>query len=262
MKAMWSAASGMKSLQTKIDTISNNISNVNTVGFKGQRIEFKDLMYERVSKEKFVQIDGNTSNIEIGHGVMVVGTTRDFSSGSFQQTDKELDMAVNGDGFFSIQNQYGEEVYTKDGTFKLSIQDGEASLVTTGGYSVLGEDGPIELGDNINEIKVAESGLITVERNDGTKEEVGTLKLVSFSNPAGLSSNGKNLYTATDISGDPLENIEGSAGEVWQGYVESSNIEVVKEMVDMISAQRAYELNSKTIQTVDNMLQVANNIKR
>ena len=262
MRAMWSAASGMNSIQKQIDTISNNLSNVNTIGFKNQRVEFKDLMYEKVNSEDFVREDGRISQLEIGNGVMPIATTRNFTNGSFNQTEKELDFAINGSGFFVIENQNGEERYTRDGTFKLSIEDGEASLRTSSGYAVIGEDGPIELGADVASINVSENGTVTVKRTDGNKEDVNQIKLITFANPEGLSSEGKNLYSETDISGVPLDNENGIAGEVWQGYVETSNVKVIEEMVNMISAQRAYELNSKTIQTVDSMLSVANNIKR
>jgi flagellar basal-body rod protein FlgG len=259
---MWSAASGMNGIQKQIDTISNNLSNVNTVGFKSQRVEFKDLMYEKISGDDFVRQDGKSSKLEIGNGVMAIATTRNFSSGSFKQTENDLDFSISGNGFFVINDQYGEERYTKDGTFKLSIVDGSAKLTTSSGYSVIGEDGEIELGENIKKIVVAENGEINVERADGTKEVVNKMKIISFANPAGLESIGKNLYKNTDVSGEPLDNESGSAGEIWQGYVETSNVQVIEEMVNMISAQRAYELNSKTIQTVDSMLGVANSIKR
>lgn len=262
MRAMWSAASGMNAIQKQIDTISNNLANVNTIGFKNQRVEFKDLMYEKISGEDFVRNDGSVAQLEIGNGVMPVATTRNFTSGSFNQTEKELDFAINGNGFFVIRDQNNRQRFTRDGTFKLSIEDGEASLTTSSGYAVMGEDGPIELGADVASINVSETGDITVRREDGTKELVNRFRLVSFSNPEGLSGEGKNLYSATDVSGNPIENENGLNGDVWQGYLETSNVKVIEEMVNMISAQRAYELNSKTIQTVDSMLSVANNIKR
>jgi len=262
MRAMWSAASGMNSLQKQIDTISNNLANVNTVGFKSQRVEFKDLMYEKLQTDDFIRTDGKVTQLEIGNGVMTVATTRNFSNGSFKETQKDLDFAINGPGFFVINDQYGEEKYSRDGTFKISIENGSSKLTTSSGYSIIGEDGEIDLGENVTKVNVNELGEITVERNDGTKELVNKLKLVSFTNPIGLESVGKNLYTDNDVSGTAQENVSGSAGEVWQGYVETSNVEVIEEMVNMISAQRAYELNSKTIQTVDSMLNIANNIKR
>lgn len=262
MRAMWSAASGMNAIQKQIDTISNNLSNVNTIGFKNQRVEFKDLMYEKVKSEDFVRTDGSVAQLEIGNGVMPIATTRNFTNGSFNQTEKELDFAINGPGFFVIENQNGAKRYTRDGTFKLSIEDGEATVRTSSGYTVMGEDGPIELGEDVASINVSEEGTITVVRTDGTKDDVNQIKLITFANPEGLSSEGKNLYSETDVSGEALDNENGVAGEVWQGYLETSNVKVIEEMVNMISAQRAYELNSKTIQTVDSMLSVANSIKR
>lgn len=262
MKAMWSAASGMNTLQKQIDTIANNLSNVNTTGFKSQRLEFKDLMYEKIDGDDFVRKDGKVSQLEIGNGVMAVATTRNFASGSFNQTDKDLDFAINGPGFFVIKDKNGDEKYTKDGTFKISIVDGTAKLTTSGGYSVMGEGGEIELGQEVSKVNVSEGGEITVKRNDGTKEVVDNFRLVHFTNPEGLESDGKNLFSKNDVSGEAMENEDGVAGDIWQGFIETSNVKVIEEMTNMISAQRAYELNSKTIQTVDSMLNVANNIKR
>ncbi len=263
MKAMWSAASGMKGLQLKIDTIGNNLANVNTYGFKKQRVEFKDLMYEKVVQSDFQDGEGRPTTLEVGHGVMPSATTRTFTPGSMEQTGGTTDMAINGDGFFVVNDALGRERYTKDGAFKISVADGSASLVTSDGYPVQGTDGPIVLGENVDKIQISKTGVVSVTRKGSdTIEEVGTFKLVRFSNMAGLEAVGTNLYTKTLASGEPIENADNDAGEVWQGFLEGSNVQVVDEMIQMISAQRAYELNSKTIQTADKILELAANLKR
>lgn len=263
MKSMWTAASGMKSLQLQIDTISNNLANVNTTGFKTQRVEFQDLLYEKIDQSTFVDGEGKPAPIEVGHGVMPVSTVKSFSTGSMLQTTNELDFAIDGNGFFVVNNEKGEEVYTRDGSFKLSITDGSARLATSDGYLLQGEDGEIDLGENVERIEVGKNGSVMVKRSDSEElEEVGVLKLVNFVNASGLESLGQNSYKSTVASGEPIDNDEGSAGEVWQGFLEASNVSVVEEMVSMISAQRAYEINSKSIQTADRMLEIANGLKR
>lgn len=263
MKAMWSAASGMKGLQLKIDTIGNNLANVSTYGFKKQRVEFKDLMYEKIAQSDFKDGEGKPVTTEVGHGVMPTATTRTFTAGSMEQTQNDLDVALNGDGFFVIKDGLGKEKYTRDGAFKLSVSEGVASLVTTDGYKVQGTDGDIVLGENIDKLTINKDGKILVtRRGSDTQEEMGSMKLVRFTNPMGLEALGTNLYTKTPASGEPIEALEGDAGETWQGFLESSNVQVVDEMIQMISAQRAYELNSKTIQTADKILELAANLKR
>jgi flagellar basal-body rod protein FlgG len=263
MRAMWTAASGMKGLQLKVDTISNNLANVNTTGFKSQRIEFKDLLYEKVSENTFVEGEGKPVPLEIGHGVMPVATLRSFEQGNMQSTENELDFAINGDGFFVVTDNRGNEVYTRDGSFKLSVDETNSTLVTSEGFYVQGSDGNIELGENVTKVEVDYDGNVLVKRaGEETSENVGTLRLVKFPNPAGLESIGKNFYVETEASGTLAENEEGSNGEVWQGYIETSNVSVVEEMVNMITAQRAYEINSKSVQTADRLLEVANNLKR
>lgn len=272
MKAMWSAASGMKNLQAKIDTISNNLANVSTYGFKKQRVEFKDMMYDKITPADFKDDFGRPAPMEVGQGVMMAATTRNFGIGSMENTQNENDMAINGDGFFVVKDGLGNERYTKDGAFKISVSEGIAKLVTTEGYHVQGVDGDIVLGLDVDKIEVSKSGVITVTRkaaagadNAGSaelKEVVGTFQLVRFTNPVGLEGAGGDLYRKTDASGEPILNEDGKAGEVWQGFIEGSNVQVVDEMIQMISAQRAYELNSKTIQTADRMLELAANLKR
>ena len=264
MKAMWSAASGMKNLQLKIDTISNNLANVNTVGFKNQRVEFKDIMYERLSTADKLEDEGKPVPIEIGHGVMVSATLRNFTTGNLQQTENKTDLAINGDHFFKVIDNNGNTRYTKDGSFKIATTTEGAQLVTSDGYYVQGIDGNIVLGANVSELSIDSQGIIKVKRDGGQDyEDVGQLSLNKFVNPTGLEAIGKNLYKESDASGAAFEGLEeGDRTEVWQGFIENSNVQVVDEMINLITAQRAYEINSKSIQTADAMLEVANNLKR
>lgn len=262
MKAMWSAASGMKSLQLKIDTISNNLANVNTTGFKKQRVEFKDLLYEKVQSNQLLDGDGRPTSIEIGQGVLTSSTTRSFVIGNMEATEGQLDVAINGEGFLTIVDSQGITRYTRDGSLKLSVNDTSSTLVTSDGYKVQGLDGDIELGENVASIEISKQGVITVKRTTGEEEEVGRLILHKFANPEGLESIGTNLYSETAASGIPVSSEETELGEVWQGFLESSNVQVVDEMINMITAQRAYEINSKTIQTGDKLLELANNLRR
>ncbi|GAB6107637.1 flagellar basal-body rod protein FlgG [Fusibacter bizertensis] len=264
MKAMWSAASGMKNLQLKIDTISNNLANVNTTGFKNQRVEFKDIMYERLdSSEKLVD-EGRPVPVEIGHGVMVSATLRNFTTGNLQQTETPTDLAINGDHFFKVIDNNGNTRYTKDGSFKIASTEAGAQLVTSDGYYVQGVDGNLVLGENVSELSVDSQGFVRVKREGSQDyEDIGQLSLSKFVNPSGLEAVGKNLYRETDASGQAIEGIqEGDKTEVWQGFVENSNVQIVDEMINLITAERAYEINSKSIQTADRMLEIANNLKR
>ena len=263
MRALWTAASGMKTQQLNIDTISNNIANVNTTGYKKQRLEFKDLLYEKLRSSDFNEGEGKPVNLEVGHGVMAAASTKSFGQGSFEQTNNNLDVAINGDGFFVLRDNNDNISYTKDGSFKLSIEDGEARITTSDGYFLQADSGDVELGTDIAEIFINEDGMVSVRRsNDDAIEEIGKLLLVRFPNPAGLDSLGKNMYEETVASGEAVESYEGDAGEILQGFLETSNVQIVEEMIKMITAQRSYEINSKSIQTADEMLQMANNLKR
>ena len=261
MKAMWAAASGMKSLQLKIDTISNNLANVNTTGFKKQRVEFKDLLYEKIQTSQLVDGDGRPTSIEIGQGVLTSSTTRSFGVGAMEATGNDLDVSISGNGFFAVVDAKGEIKYTKDGSFKVGVDETASQLVTAEGYKIQGLDGDINLGENVSKIDIKKTGEVTVTRIDGEEEIVGTLELFSFANPSGLVSIGSNLYEGTDSAGTAVSNQDVDAGEIWQGFLESSNVQVVDEMINMITAQRAYEINSKTIETGDKLLELANNLR-
>jgi flagellar basal-body rod protein FlgG len=263
MRALWTAASGMKAQQLNVDTISNNLANVNTTAYKKQRVEFKDLFYENLSKNNLDQGQGKPVNLEIGHGVMPMSTLRSFLQGNFEQTNNDLDLAIEGDGFFTVRDATDQEFYTKDGSFKLSVEDGETKLVTSEGYFVQADTGEIELGSDVEEISVTEDGILLVKRKgEEEREEIGQLTIVRFANAAGLEAIGKNLYQATPASGEAIESFEGDGGKILQGFLETSNVQIVDEMVKLITAQRAYEINSKSIQTADQMLEQANNLRR
>lgn len=263
MRALWTAASGMKAQQLNIDTISNNLANVNTVGYKKQRAEFQDLLYEKLIPANFEDGEGKPVNLEVGHGVMTSAIARDFSQGNLERTDNPYDMAIDGDGFFQVQDSIGNTFYTKDGTFKISVDDASGRLVTSDGYYLQGDGGIIELGENIRDVEISKTGQIRVKRLDSDEfEDVATVSLYNFVNPAGLESVGSNLLKETPASGVAAFSENGEAGTVRQGFIERSNVQVVDEMINMITAQRAYEINSKAIQTADQMLEMANNLKR
>jgi flagellar basal-body rod protein FlgG len=265
MRALWSAATGMKSLQLAIDTISNNLANVNTTGYKKQRTEFKDLLYQKLDYNDNSDGLGAPVNLEVGHGVKTGAMVRSFTQGSFQSTDNPFDIAIQGSGFFEIADQNGNLLYTKDGSFKLGLTAEGQRLVTSDGYLVQGVDGPIDLEGDILEIVIERNGDVNVkyaDNEEGTFELIGRIKLMKIPNPVGMESKGLNLYKTTAASGAPIQVDDGTAGEMVQGYLEMSNVQVVEEMINLITAQRAYEINSKTIQTSDQMLELANNLKR
>ncbi len=264
MRALWTAASGMRTQQLNLDTISNNLANVNTTGYKRQKVEFKDLLYTTIRHTDLTDEGGSPTNLQVGHGVMPVATSRVFTNGSLEATDNPFDVAIDGEGFFVIETPHGEFLYTRDGNFKLSVDMDEMRLVTSDGYTVLSEfDDEIVITEGMEDIGISEMGLISAKNEDGEIEEIATIKLVKFINPEGLEAVGKNLYKATVASGEeiPMEE-ENRTSTLRQGYLETSNVQIVDEMVRMITAQRAYEINSKTIQTADDMLGMANNLKR
>ncbi len=261
MRALWSASTGMKGQETNIAVVSNNLSNVTTTGFKKQRVDFQDLIYQTLT-EPGAPISADTSypvGIQLGHGVKPVATQRMFTTGELQQTDQALDVLIEGDGFFQIRLPNGDTAYTRDGAWKL---DENGTIVTSDGYTVLPE---VQIPVDALGLNITQGGIIAVKMSeDADLEVLGQIELADFINPAGLKSIGHNLYQESGSSGAPVvgvPNTEGFGGIV-QGFIEMSNVKVVEEMVNMIVAQRAYEANSKTIQTSDSMLQIANNLKR
>lgn len=263
MRALWTASTGMAAQQLNVDNISNNLANVNSIGYKKSRVEFKDLLYETLEKGVIKDGQGKPVNVQIGHGVKTAATVKFFTTGNLENTNNPYDLAIDGQGFFKIVGSNGDEYYTKDGSFKVSVEGGSYKLVTSEGYYVQGDSGEIDLGTDLADIIIDENGLITAQRTDGSLEEVGNISIITFMNPAGLESIGNNLFKQTSVSGEAYDTqSDGSGGSLLQGYLESSNVQVVEEMVKLIQAQRAYEINSKSIQTADEMLGMANNLRR
>ncbi len=270
MRSLWTAASGMTSQQLNVDTISNNIANVNTTGFKQERLEFKSLLYQTMQRATLDANDtGRPVNLQVGHGVRPIVSSRVFTNGSMETTDNPLDFYLQGQGFFTIDRGDGDIVYTKDGNFKISITDGESQIVTSEGYAVLDTDGePVTIPENVlmSDVTVDSDGNITYIDEDGVTQDTGVrFGVVQFPNTQGLEAIGNNFYTTTPASGDALSEADGdtsTTSRIVQGCLEMSNVNVANEMVKLIIAQRAYELNSKAIQTSDDMLQQASNLKR
>ncbi len=262
MRAMGSAAAGMKTQQLHIDTISNNLANVNTTGFKRSHAEFQDLLYAKVVPGGQMTANGQVqpNGVEVGHGVKMVATAKDFSQGTVISTGNPLDLMIEGDGFFQVRLPDGSLAYTRDGALKM---DGERNVVTAMGYRL---EPALQLPLDATEVSVARDGTVSVvlANSNGEVQEIGQLELARFPNPAGLSARGGNLFLQTAGSGAPVLTTPGldGIGEVSSGYLEMSNVETVDELVRMITAQRAYELNSKTISMADQMLQIVNGLRR
>jgi flagellar basal-body rod protein FlgG len=261
IRSLWTAASGMQAQTLNIDVISNNLANVNTTGFKRSRADFQDLLYETM-RPPGVASSADTqvpTGIQVGHGTRSVATQKIFLQGDFQHTQNELDLAIEGNGLFQIMQPNGNVAYTRSGSFKI---DGEGRIVTSDGYPLEPE---MTIPTDTMAISIGTDGTVSVlQAGDTEPTEVGTITLARFVNPAGLSSIGRNLYLPTAASGEEVTGTPGQDGfgTIAQGYLEMSNVSVVDEMVNMITAQRAYEINSKAIQASDDMLQVANNLRR
>ncbi len=264
MRSLWTAATGMKAQQFNIDTISHNLANVNTTGYKSNRAEFQDLFYANLKRANIADDQGRPVNLEVGHGTMPVATKRNFTNGSFIDTEGPFDVAINGSGFFAVELPNGERRYTRDGSFKLSIDGDEATIVTSEGFFVLNEDEDyITFDANLKDFSIDQQGYAYGLDEDGETQDVGRLMFVDFLNPEGLQAEGQNLYRRTNASGEEIAiEAEEMDSTVHQGYLEGSNVQIVDEMVKMITAQRAYEINSKSITTSDEMMQIANNLKR
>ena len=260
IRSLYTAATGMTGQQLNMDVIANNLANVNTTGFKRSRADFQDLLYQNTrgagtSAAQGLQVP---TGIQVGLGTRTAAIERIQSQGDFRQTGNPLDLVVEGDGFFPVQLPDGQIGYTRDGTFKL---DSQGRLVNSDGYILQPE------------ITVPAEGTVTIGL-DGTvqatiqgtaaPQQLGQIQLALFINPAGLESVGRNIFRPTAASGDAVQGTPGldGLGTIGSGFLEMSNVKVVEEMVDMISAQRAYEINSKSIQASDEMLQIANALRR
>jgi flagellar basal-body rod protein FlgG len=251
----------MQAQALNLDVISNNLANVNTSGFKKSRAEFQDLLYETLlpagtSSSQDTEIP---AGIQLGHGTRPSTVLKLFSQGNMENTQNELDLAIEGDGFFQITLPNGETAYTRDGAFKL---DSDGRIVNSDGFTMEPE---IAIPSDAMSISVGLDGTVSVlQAGESLPSEIGTIELARFINPAGLISMGKNLFIRSEASGNEMTGTAGEdgMGTLAQGFLEMSNVSVVDEMVNMITAQRAYESNSKAIQAADDMLQLANNVKR
>jgi len=258
LRGLWSAASGMMAQKLTIDVIANNLANVNTTGFKKSRTDFQDLMYQSISQAGAVTATGGQvpTGIQVGMGTMPIGIHKMFMQGDFEGTQNEMDLAIEGRGFFKVIS--GEdEMYTRAGNFKL---DAEGNVVTPSGDKLEPE---LTVPESTVSVSIDSDGSVTIFDATGVGTALGNIELYSFPNPAGLKSMGHNLLQATDASGEAIAAMPGTEGmgTIVQGYVELSNVDVVEEMVGMITAQRAYEINSKAIKTADEMMSMANNSK-
>jgi flagellar basal-body rod protein FlgG len=253
IRSLWISKTGLDAQQTQLDVISNNLANVGTTGFKRARVAFEDLLYQNVR-----QAGANSSQqtqlptgLQIGTGVRPVATPRMFTQGNLQQTGNQLDLAINGQGFFQIQLPDGTVGYTRDGSFHV---DANGTLVTGNGFAL---SPAITIPANAQSVTIGQDGTVSVTvAAQAAPQNVGSVQLASFTNPAGLEARGQNLFVETAASGTASANTPGTngLGLLQQGYLETSNVNVVEELVSMIQTQRAYEINSKAIQTSDQML--------
>lgn len=262
-RALSTAALGMSAQQRSVDNIANNLANVGTTGFKRSTIAFQDLFYENITDSKQGGSTSRTSStgpmLQVGHGSRAVATIRNFMQGSVAETGNALDLAVSGSGFFQVEMPDGNIAYTRDGTFS---RNASGMLVNNSGLALAGQ---IEIPTDAVAIEIAQDGTITaLMSGDSTKIELGQLELAKFANSGGLEALGDNLYAETDASGLAFFGTPGSEGfgVVRQGYLEQSNVDIVNEMVRLIEAQRAYETNSKMVQTAEDMMSVTNSIKQ
>ncbi len=261
--ALSTAALGMSSQQKMVDNIANNIANVNTTGFKRSTLAFQDLFYQTISTSRAgAGTDGansGTAELQIGHGSRPVATIRNFTQGPVDQTGNPLDLAINGAGFFQVEMPDGTIAYTRDGNFSLN-SSGE--IVNNSGLPLAQH---ITVPQDVVGVKISQDGVISAQMSgDKGIVDLGQIELAKFVNPTGLSAMGGNLYSKTEASGEPFLGNPGndSFGTVQQGYVEQSNVNIVSEMVKLIQAQRAYETNSKMVQTAEQMMSVTNAIKQ
>ena len=260
-RSMFIAATGMEAQTTNIDVIAHNLANVNTNGFKKSRADFQDLLYQSVKMAGAESADGIQipTGIQLGLGVKTAAVQKLFQQGDFVSTDNPLDMVIEGDGFFQISMPDGDTGYTRAGSFKI---DGTGRIVNSDGYPI---EPAITLPSDTLEVTISSDGTVSVlQPGTTTATSVGQIELAQFINPAGLRALGKNLFTLSGSSGDAATGNPGSdgLGTINQGMIELSNVNIVEEMVNMIVSQRAYELNSKVVQTSDEMLRMANSLKR
>lgn len=278
IRSLFTASSGMLAQQMNIDVISNNLANVNTTGFKKSRVDFQSLLYQSLrkpvsSEDSFF----NPSGIEVGNGVRVVGTLKDYSDGMIQETGNPLDVCIEGAGFFMVELPDGRVGFTRAGAFRV---DTEGYLVNANGYRVLSSRGNAGANTSMtvdgktmryirpdtdnNEISISLDGVISTEKITAENSSAPVLEMATFANPAALEAIGATIYTANEVSGEAMvdQPTKSGLGMLQAGFLESSNVKIVEEMVKMIIAQRAYEINSKSIQTSDEILSMTNNLRR
>jgi flagellar basal-body rod protein FlgG len=254
MRSLGIAATGMQAMQNQVEVISNNIANVNTTGFKRSLASFQDLLYQSSTQAGSSSSETGTqlpTGTQIGLGVRSAGVTRVLTQGSLTETDNQLDVAINGRGYFGVQMPNGTVAYTRDGSFRTSST---GQIVTTDGYPV---EPSITVPPTSTAVTIDQSGDVQVTDAAGKQSTVGRLRLDVFPNEAGLSAQGGNNYVETEASGAPLQGLPNDPGygQLQQGYIESSNVNVVTEITNLITAQRAYEMNSKVIDTANQMMQ-------
>ena len=261
IRALYTAASGMNAQQANIDNVAHNLANVNTAGFKKSRVEFEDLVYQQITppgSPTSTEAEAPVG-LEVGLGSRAVATARNFAAGNLRATNAPLDMAIEGQGFFQVTLPGGETGYTRAGALHLN---GQGQLVTAEGMQL---EPQITIPANATTVSVSKDGIVSViVAGQQDPQQVGTIELANFQNPAGLQARGGNIFVATIASGDPTTGVPGSEGmgTIAQGFLEDSNVSVVEEMVNMILGQRAYEANSRVIRAADDMLQQINNLSR
>jgi flagellar basal-body rod protein FlgG len=259
--ALRASASGMMAQQTRTEVIANNLANVNTTGFKRSRAHFEDLLYQTIQGQSIIgSQDSNIAPaIQVGRGTRLAGVQRVHEQGIMETTNRNLDVAIEGDGMFQVQLRNGDTAYTRDGSFGISDQ---GEIVTSNGFGLVPA---IRVPADTKELTISQAGIVSVTKGDDLEPtEIGRIELARFANPSGLFSMGQNLFGATAASGQPVNGFpdEEGMGKTVQGSLEGSNVEIVQEMVEMIAAMRAYEINSKAIKQADEMGQIANNITR
>jgi flagellar basal-body rod protein FlgG len=254
IRSLWIAKTGLEAQQTQMDVISNNLANVSTNGFKRSRAVFEDLLYQNL-RQPGAQSSQQTqipSGLQIGTGVRPIATERIHTQGNLQQTSNQMDVAIQGAGFFQVLQPDGTTAYTRDGSFQT---DNQGQIVTANGFVV---QPAITIPANATSVTIGQDGVVTItQAGAAAPVQIGSMQLATFINPAGLESLGQNMYMETASSGTPSTNVPGTngTGNLSQGYVETSNVNVVEELVNMIQSQRAYEINSKAITVSDQMLQ-------
>lgn len=259
LRALTTAATGMIAQQTNIDVISNNMANINTTGYKKVRAEFQDLLSQTLKASGAQIFQGTTQpvGIQVGLGTKTSATVKEFSEGAFKSTGGSLDLAIEGDGFFQVLMDDGSTAYTRDGSLKM---DANGQLTTSDGFIIQPQ---VSIPSDAKEITITPDGRVSVQTAGSSDQtEIGSLTLVKFPNPAGLSSIGKNLYLETAASGKPIEGTPGQEGlgSVQQGFIEGSNVQMVEELINLIQAQRAFEANSKLISASDELLRTLNRL--